>query len=88
MYYRHTFFIEWKNYFKSLPSFNKIIIIWFTTFYAIPNKLFVNNNLSKFSIALFIFLIIVISNIFAPFILLYILFWIIILESYFFAVVY
>ena len=79
---------KFKYHFKQLPIFNRTLAIWFSIFYAIPNKTFVSNNLSKFSITFFIFLIIVISNVFAPFILLYIIFWINVLESYFFAMFY
>jgi len=88
MYYNHSITAKLKYHFKQLPIFNKILVIWFSSFYAIPNKVFVSNNMSKFSITFFIFLIIVISNVFAPFILLYIIFWINVLESYFFAMFY
>uniref|UniRef100_UPI0030020235 hypothetical protein n=1 Tax=Cocconeiopsis kantsiensis TaxID=3082010 RepID=UPI0030020235 len=88
MYYNNPITAKLKYHLKQLPIFNKILFIWFSIFYAIPNKIFVNNNLSEFSITFFIFLIIVFSNIFAPFILLYIIFWINVLESYFFAMSY
>jgi hypothetical protein len=88
IYYNHPITTKCNFYFKQLPVFNRILVIWFSIFYAIPNKIFVSNNLSNFSVTFFIFLIIVISNIFAPFILLYIIFWINVLESYFFAVCY
>jgi hypothetical protein len=74
MYYNHSITAKLKYHFKQLSIFNKISAIWFSIFYAIPNKIFVSNNLSKFSITFFIFLIIVLSNAFAPFILLYIIF--------------
>ena len=88
MYYNHSMTAKFKYHFKQLLIFNRTLAIWFSIFYAIPNKTFVSNNLSKFSITFFIFLIIVISNVFAPFILLYIIFWINVLESYFFAMFY
>lgn len=73
MYYNHSIIMKYKSYFKQLPIFNKI---------------FVSNSLSKFSVAFFIFLIVIIFNVFVPFILLYIIFWVIVLESYFFAIFY
>lgn len=88
MYYNHSITRKCKSYFKQLPLFNRIFVIWFSIFYAIPNKIFINNSFSTLSVAFSIFLIIVISNVFAPFILLYIIFWIIVLESYFFAMSY
>ena len=88
MYYNNSIIAKFKYHFKQLPIFNRILAIWFSIFYAIPNKIFVSNNLSKFSTTFFIFLIIMISNVFAPFILLYIIFWLNVLESYFFAMVY
>jgi hypothetical protein len=88
MYYNHSITAKFKYHFKQLPIFNRILAIWFSIFYAIPNKIFVSNKLSKFSTTFFIFLIILISNVFAPFILLYIIFWINVLESYFFAMFY
>ncbi len=88
MYSNHAIAAKLKYYFKQLPVFNKILVIWFSISYAIPNKIFVNNNMSKLSVTLSIFLLIVISNLFAPFILLYIIFWTIVLESYFFAASY
>lgn len=88
MYYNHSITAKFKYRFKQLPIFNRILAIWFSIFYAIPNKIFVNNNLSRFSTTFFIFLIIIISNVFAPFILLYVIFWINVLESYFFAMFY
>jgi hypothetical protein len=88
MYYNHIITAKLKYHFKQLPIYNKILVIWFSIFYAIPNKIFVSNNLSKVSITFFIFLIIVLSNVFIPLILLYIIFWINILESYFFAMFY
>ena len=88
MYYNHSITAKIKYHFKQLPVFNRILAIWFSIFYAIPNKIFVSNNLSKFSTTFFIFLIILISNVFVPFILLYIIFWINVLESYFFAIFY
>jgi len=88
MYYNHSIITKFKYHFKQLPIFNRILAIWFSIFFAIPNKIFVSNNLSKLSITFFIFLIIIISNVFAPFILLYIIFWINVLESYFFAMLY
>jgi hypothetical protein len=88
MYFNHSIIAKFKCHFKQLPIFNRILVIWFSIFYAIPNKIFVSNNLSKFSITFFIFLILVISNVFTPFILLYIIFWINVLESYFFAMSY
>ena len=87
-YYNHSLIAKFKYHFKQLPIFNRILAIWFSIFYAIPNKIFVCNNLNKFLTTFFIFLIIVISNVFPPFILLYIIFWIYVLESYFFAMSY
>ena len=84
MYYNHSIIAKFKYHFKQLPIFNRILAIWFSIFYAIPNKIFVSN----LSVTFFIFLIIIISNVFAPFILLYIIFWINVLESYFFAIFY
>jgi hypothetical protein len=88
MYYNHPMVMKLRSYFKKLPIVNRIFIIWFSIFYAIPNKICVNNSLSQFSVTVFIFLTIVMSNIFAPFILLYIIFWEMVLESYFFAISY
>ena len=87
-YYHHSMTIKCRFYFKQLLTLNRIFVIWFSIFYAIPNKIFVSNNLNKFSVTFFIFLIIAISNIFAPFILLDIIFWVLVLESYFFAIFY
>ena len=88
MYRNYSIVAKFKDRFAKLPIFNRVLAIWFSIFYAIPNKIFVNNTLSKLSVTLSIFLIIVISNFFAPFILLYIIFWMSVLESYFFAIYY
>lgn len=88
VYYNHPMTIKCRSYFKQLPIYNKILAIWFSIVFAIPNKIFVNNKLNKFVVTFSIFLIILISNVFAPFILLYIIFWVLVLESYFFAVFY
>ena len=66
MYYSHSITAKLKYHFKQLLIFNKILV---------------SNNLSKLSITFFIFLIIVLFNVFYPFILLYIIFWINVLES-------
>ena len=88
VYYNHPMIIKCRAYFKQLPIYNKILAIWFSIVFAIPNKIFVNNKLDKFVVTFSIFLIILISNVFPPFILLYIIFWVLVLESYFFAVFY
>lgn len=88
IYYNHSIYMKWKYYFKQLPILNKIIMIWFSIFYAIPNKIWINNNFSTFSVAFFIFLIVVLASVFPAVILLYVIFWITVLESYFFAVFY
>ena len=75
-------------YVKKLPGVNKIFFIWFTLFYAIPNKIWVNNKISPFGVVFLIFLVIAFSSVFPVLILLYILFWVTVLESYFFAVLY
>lgn len=88
LYYNHPMTLKCRSYFRQLPISNKILAIWFSIFFAIPNKIFVNNKLNKFVITFSIFLIIIISNVFTPFILLYIIFWVLVLESYFFAIFY
>ena len=88
VYYNHSMTLKCRSYFKQLPIYNKILAIWFSIVFAIPNKIFVNNKLNKFVVTFSILLIIIISNVFAPFILLYIIFWVLVLESYFFAVFY
>ena len=88
--------IFWKNsintrmyeHFKKLSFKNKIFFAWFTIFFAIPNKIVINNKLSNFTTSFIIFLIIVISFTFPIFILFYVIFWINVMESYFFAVLY
>jgi hypothetical protein len=76
------------NYYKSLPIKNKFLLIWFTIFFAIPNKIWVSNKVPSFLTSIVVFLIIVLSNVFPLFILIYINFWVTTLESYFFAVLY
>merc|ERR1711933_556744 len=80
VYYNHPMVTKCRSYFKQLPIYNKIFVIWFSIVYAIPNKIFVNNKLNKFAITFSIFLIVLISNVFTPFILLYIVFWVLVLE--------
>nr|QYB23129.1 hypothetical protein [Nitzschia traheaformis] len=88
VYYNHPMTLKYRSYFEKLPIFNKILAIWFSIVFAIPNKIFINNKLNKFVVTLSIILLIMISNVFPPFILLYIIFWLLVLESYFFAVFY
>lgn len=88
VYYNHSMILKFMSYFKQLPIYNKILTIWFSVIFAIPNKIFVNNGLNKFVITFSIFLVVIISHVFVPFILLYIMFWVLVLESYFFAVAY
>jgi len=76
------------KHFQKLPFKNKILFTWFTIMYAIPNKMIINNGLSYFTTSFIIFLIIIISYIFPIFSLLYLIFWITVLESYFFAKLY
>ena len=78
--------IKCRSFFKKLPIYNKIVAIWFGITFAIPNKIFINNNVNKLVAVFSIFLIVAIAHIFPPFILyIYITFWVVILESYFFA---
>ena len=76
------------NYYKSLPLKNKLLLVWFTLFFAIPNKILVNNRVPAILTAIIVFLIIVLSSFFPLFILIYVNFWVTVLESYFFAVFY
>ena len=76
------------NHVKKIPLINKLFFTWFTIFYAIPNKIIINNNFSSFKTSFIIFLILVTSFLFPIFILFYIIFWISVLQSYFFAVIY
>ena len=62
VYYNHPMIIKCRAYFKQLPIYNKILAIWFSIVFAIPNKIFVNNKLDKFVVTFSIFLIILISN--------------------------
>ena len=56
MYYNHSLIAKLKYHFKQLPIFNRILAIWFSIFYAIPNKILVSNSMNKFLTAFFIFL--------------------------------
>lgn len=76
------------NHFNSLPIKNKFFLVWFTVFFAIPNKIFINNKIPSILTASIVFMMIVLSNVSPLFILIYIIFWITVLESYFFAVSY
>lgn len=87
-YSNHSINSQFKIYVQKLSSLHKFFFIWFTLFYAIPNKIWINNEVSSFSVSLFTFLVIVLSSVFPSFLLLYILFWVSVLESYFFAVLY
>ena len=90
------FILFWENpihtrmykHFQKLSFKNKIFFAWFTIIYAIPNKILINNRLSSFTTSFIIFLILVISYIFPIFSLFYLIFWITVLESYFFAILY
>ena len=85
IYWKHTVYQECKNFFSRLPIYNREPAIWFTIGFAIPNKVFINNNANKLLLAFVIFSVITLSRVFIPFILLYISFWVMVLESYFFA---
>lgn len=76
------------NHFKKLSFKNKIFFAWFTLFFAIPNKIMINNKIPNFLTGFVLFLITVVSYVFPFFIVFYILFWINVMESYFFAVLY
>jgi len=90
------FILFWENsintrmykHFQKLSFKNKIFFAWFTVIYAIPNKIIINNRLSNFTTSFIIFLILVISYTFPIFSLFYLIFWITVLESYFFAILY
>jgi hypothetical protein len=88
LFYRKNFRQINFNYYKSLPIKNKFLLIWFTIFFAIPNKILVNNRVPAILTAIIVFLIIVLSSFFPLFILIYVNFWVTVLESYFFAVFY
>ena len=87
-HWRHLINSQIRIPFKELPGINKFFFIWFTLFYAIPNKVWVNNKVPPFLVALMIFLGLVFSSAFPVIILLYIIFWVTVLESYFFAIYY
>lgn len=88
IYYNHLIMVKFKDYFKQLPVLNRVIVTWFTVCFSISNKIYVNNNVSKPIVSCFTFLLLVISHIFFPCIVLWVIFWIIVLESWFFAIVY
>jgi len=88
MYSNNSMNLKLKIYFEKLPIFNKFFFILFTVCYGIPNKIWVNNKLSSIVVSFSIFLIIVSSNVFPIMILLYVIFWITVLESYLFAILY
>ena len=87
-YRTHRMNLKCIAYFKDLPIYNKFVFICFTIFCAIPNKIYVNNGIHGFFVSFSIFLIIVLAHIFPVLILLYIMFWIFVLDSYFFAIAY
>jgi hypothetical protein len=87
-YWRNFRKISFNKSILSLPLKNKFVLVWFTLFFAIPNKILVNNRIPSSITAIIVFLIILVSNFFPVFILIYVNFWITVLESYFFAVFY
>lgn len=88
LYWNNSIVRNLWNYFKLLPLRNKFFLVWFTVFFAVPNKICVNNKVPLLLTSLLVFSMILVSYIFPIFILLYITFWLTVLESYFFAVVY
>ena len=87
-YRTHPMSLKCIAYFKDLPIYNKFVFICFTIFCAIPNKIYVNNGIHGFFVSFSIFLIIVLAHIFPVLILLYVMFWIFVLDSYFFELAY
>ena len=88
IYYNHSVTAKLKDLFKQLPVYSKITVILFSIFFAIPNKIFINNSQNKLLTAFLILLITILSNVFASFILLYISFWVNVLGSFIFAISY
>jgi hypothetical protein len=85
----------WKNFkqinfngYRFLPVKNKVLLILFTLFFAVPNKVLINNRIPAIITAITVFLIVAVSSFFPLFILVYVNFWVTVLESYFFAVFY
>jgi hypothetical protein len=76
------------QHFKKLPFKNKLFFVWFTLNYALPNKILIHNNISNRTVTILTCLILIISNVFPLFVVLYLLFWINIIESYCFAMLY
>ena len=87
-YKTHPMSLKCIAYFKDLPIYNKFVFICFTIFCAIPNKIYVNNGINGFFVSFSIFLLIVLSHIFPALILIYLMFWVLVAESYFFALAY
>ena len=88
IYWKHPVYRECIAFFRRLPIYNRVPAIWFTLCFAIPNKVFVNNKINKVVLAFLIFLILFLAQVFIPFILFYLSFWVLVLESYVFALLY
>jgi hypothetical protein len=85
--YTILFFIFYKKnsintliyeYFKKLSFKNKNFFAWFIIVFTIPHKIWINNKVLSFLVALMIFLVIALSCVFPVFILFYLVFWILV----------
>jgi hypothetical protein len=88
LYWNHSINVLMYSNFKELTFKNKVFFLWFTIFFAIPNRIIINNKVHNFLTGFVIFLILVLSNVFPVCIILYVIFWTSVIESYFFALFY
>ena len=91
VYFRHNRHFWYKKcscMLKKLPLRKKFFYFFFTLTFALPNRVFINNKVSSFTVGFVLIFLLVLSKFYVPIILFYIIFWILIIESFVFAKLY
>lgn len=81
-------FIKTQESFKTLPLLNKIFLITFAFFVAIPNKIYINNTIKPLSMFFIVFIFLLFGYIYPFIYCIYLVYLIFTLESFIFGVLY